>query len=210
MVKIPSERKAGQTLPANVNINRTIMKIIKRILLTILILTTVGILFRGWFYRHLITYKSVGHRTNYSATDNKLVDLINASANRQTDPDIEQIIKLGLSITSRQLNFTTNKNDTDPNKLITSKTAHCVGYASFFETTCNHLLKKYSLSDTWIAKPQIGQLYFLGTNIHKYFKSSLFKDHDFVTIENKTTGEIFAVDPTVNDYLLIDFITCAK
>ena len=114
MVKIPSERKAGQTLPANVNINRTIMKIIKRILLTILILTTVGILFRGWFYRHLITYKSVGHRTNYSATDNKLVDLINASADRQTDPDIEQIIKLGLSITSRQLNFTTNKNDTDP------------------------------------------------------------------------------------------------
>jgi len=31
-----------------------------------------------------------------------------------------------------------------------------------------------------------------------------------VTIENKTTGEIFAVDPTVNDYLYIDFITYSK
>ena len=175
-----------------------------------MVLTTVGLLFRGWFYRHLVTYKSVGQRTNYSATDNKLVDYINASADEQTDPDIEQIIKLGLSITSEQLKFTANKNDTDPNKLITSKTAHCVGYASFFATTCNHLIDKHNLADTWTAKQQVGQLYFLGTNIHKYFNSSFFKDHDFVTIENKTTGEIFAVDPTVNDYLYIDFITYSK
>lgn len=197
-------------LPATVNNDRSTMKVIKRILLTLLVLTTVGLFFRGWFYRHLVTYKSVGHRTNYSATDNKLVDYINGSTDEQTDPDIEQIIKLGLSITSVQLNFTANKNDTDPNKLITSKTAHCVGYASFFATTCNHLLDKYNLADTWTAKPQVGQLYFLGTNIHKYFNSSFFKDHDFVTIENKTTGEIFAVDPTVNDYLYIDFITYSK
>jgi hypothetical protein len=186
------------------------MKIIKRILFTFLVLTTVGLLFRGWLYRHLVTYKSVGHRTNYSVTDKKFVDYINANTDEQTDPDIEHIIKLGLSITSGQLNFTADKNDTDPNKLITSKTAHCVGYASFFSTTCNHLLAKYNLADTWTAKPQVGQLYFLGTNIHKYFDSTFFKDHDFVTIENKKTGEIIAVDPTVNDYLLIDFITYAK
>ncbi len=186
------------------------MKIIKRILLTLLVLTTVGLLFRGWIYRHLVTYKSVGLRTSYSAKDKNLIDHIDANTNEQTDPDIEQIIKLGLSITSGQLNFTANKNDTDPNKLITSKTAHCIGYASFFATTCNHLLDKYNLADSWAAKPQVGQLYFLGTNIHKYFYSSFFKDHDFVTIENKTTGEIFAVDPTVNDYLYIDFITYSK
>jgi hypothetical protein len=71
-------------------------------------------------------------------------------------------------------------------------------------------LKRYNLADRWTAKPQIGQLYFLGTNIHKYFNSAFFKDHDFVTIENKKTGEILAVDPTVNDYLHIDFITYSK
>jgi len=158
----------------------------------------------------LVTYKSVGLRTNYSATDDKLVDFINASADEQTDPDIETIIKLGLSITSGQLNFTADKNDTDPNKLITSKTAHCVGYATFFATTCNHLLDKYNLADTWTAKPQVGQLYFLGTNVHQYFNTPFFKDHDFATIENKTTGQIFAVDPTVSDYLFIDFVTYTK
>jgi hypothetical protein len=197
-------------LPATVKNYRLKMKFIKRTFITILILTTVGLLFRGWFYRHLVTYKSVGLRTNYSATNEKLTDYIDTSIDNQTNPEIEQIVKHGLSITSRQLNFTSNKNDIDPNKLITSKTAHCVGYASFFATTCNYLLKRYNLADRWTAKPQIGQLYFLGTNIHKYFKSSFFKDHDFVTIENKKTGEILAVDPTVNDYLHIDFITYSK
>ena len=192
------------------------MKFIKRTLLIILIISTVGLLFRGWFYRHLVTYKSDGIRTNYLATNIKLTDYIDANTDNQTDPDIKQIIKLGLSITSRKLNFTANKkNDTDPNKLIISKSAHCVGYASFFATTCNYLLEKYNLSDTWTAKPQAGQLDFLGTNIHKYFTRffkdrNFIKDHDFVTIENKKTGEILAVDPTANDYLRIDFITYNK
>lgn len=186
------------------------MKNIKRIILTLLVLTIVGLLFRGSFYRRLITYKSVGPRSVYLATDKKLVDYINSNTAEQTDPDIELIIKLGLSITSSQLNFTAQKNDIDPNKLIVSKSAHCVGYATFFATTCNYLLEKNNLSDTWTAKPQVGQLHFLGTNIHKYFNASFFKDHDFVTIKNKRTGQIFAVDPTVNDYLCIDFITYSK
>lgn len=186
------------------------MQIIKRTFLTILILAIIGLLFRGWFYRHLVTYKSVGLRTNYSISDENLIQYINESINERTVPNIEQIIKLGLSITSRQLNYTVSKNDIDPNKLISSKTAHCVGYASFFAATCNYLLKKYNLSDNWTAKPQIGQLYLFGTNVHKYFNSAFFKDHDFVIIENRITGEIFAVDPTVNDYLDIDFITYHK
>ncbi|HCS20320.1 MAG TPA: hypothetical protein DIW47_07130 [Bacteroidetes bacterium] len=183
------------------------MKFLKRTLFTILLLTAVGILFRGWIYRQLITYKSAGIRTNYAATDDKLVALIHEKAENQNNPDIQQIIKLGLSITSGHLRFTTEKNELDPNKLIRSKTAHCVGYASFFATTCNELLEKYKLSDQWTAKPQVGELFLFGYNIHSLFNSSFFKDHDFVTIENKTTSEIFAVDPTIHDYLWIDFIS---
>ncbi len=186
------------------------MKFIKRILITILILIAIGSLFRGWFYRHLVTYQSVGVRTNYSVTDAKLIACINANLDKEANPGIEEIIQLGLSITSNQLNYTSSKNDIDPNKLISSNTAHCIGYASFFATTCNYLLNEYNLANSWTAKPQIGQLYFLGTNIHPYFNSPFFKDHDFVTIENKTTGAIFAVDPTINDYLMIDFITYEK
>jgi hypothetical protein len=167
-------------------------------------------LFRGWLYRNLVTYKSIGHRTSYSALNKQLIDCINAKTNELTNPGIEDVIQLGISVTSGQLNFTTEKNESDPNRLINTKTAHCVGYASFFATTCNYLLNKHNLADTWTAKPQVGQLYFLGINIHKYFNSSFFKDHDFVTIENNTTGQKFAVDPTACDYLLIDFVTYEK
>ena len=186
------------------------MKIIKRILLLLFILTTIGFIFCGWLYSHLVTYKSIGSRTHYSVTNNKLVDYINSNTHNKAETDIEQIIKLGLLITSRKLNFTSEKNNIDPNQLISSKTAHCVGYASFFATTCNFLLMKYNLSNKWKAEQQVGRLQFLGIKIHKYFHSSFFKYHDFVTIENKETGEIFAVDPSVNDYLFIDFVTFNK
>ena len=183
------------------------MKFIKQTFIITFILATIGILFRGWLYRHLVTYKSIGLRTSYPATAKNLIAYIGTNTTGQTNPDIEQIVELGLSITSDQLRFTASKNDIDPNKLINSRTAHCVGYASFFATTSQYLLKKYNLSDQWIIKPHIGQLYFLGKNIHRYFSSPFFKDHDFVTIENKKTGEIFAVDPTVNDYFYVELIT---
>jgi hypothetical protein len=186
------------------------MKFIKQTFIITLILVTVGILLRGWIYRELVTYKSIGLRTIYPATAKNLTDYIATSTARQTNPDIEQIVELGLSITSDQLRFTASKNEVDPNKLINSRTSHCVGYASFFATTCHYLVEKHNLSDQWTIKPHIGQLYFLGENIHKYFSSPFFKDHDFVTIENKKTGEVIAVDPTVDDYLYIDLINYTK
>ena len=186
------------------------MKTIKRIFLTFLVLASIGILFRGWFCRHLVVYKSVGLRKNYSAVDKELLDCIDVGSTELNGPNILQIIKLGLSITSEQLNYSIGKSDVDPNKLFSSKKAHCVGYASFFASTCNYLLEKNNLAQTWTAKPHVGHLYMFGSNIHQYFNSSFFKDHDFVTIENKITGELFAVDPTVNDYLYIDFISYSK
>jgi hypothetical protein len=95
----------------------------------------------------------------------------------------------------------------DPNKLLISKHANCIGYAAFFSTVCNSLLEKNNLDQQWIAKPLIGQLYFLDKNIHPYFKSAFFKDHDFAVVKNKETGKVFAVDPSLNDYTGIDFVS---
>ena len=66
------------------------------------------------------------------------------------------------------------------------------------------------MSSTWTCTARVGQIYFLSTNIHEYFSDPFFKDHDFATIENSKTGEIYAVDPTVSDYLSIDFINYKK
>ena len=186
------------------------MKFVKRLTLTLLIFGTIGFLCREWLYNQFVSYRSIGFRPTYVASNPKLINYLNSDSSKQKNPDIHQIIKQSLSITSGKLNFTTGKNSNDPNKLITSRTAHCVGYASFFSTACNYLLKKDNLSHEWIAKTHVGQLYILGTNIHRYLNSPFLKDHDFVTIENKTTGEVLAVDPTLNDYFGIDFIALSN
>jgi hypothetical protein len=186
------------------------MKFIKRLTITVIILLSLGILFRGPIFRYAVEYKSVGRRVNYSVDNQKLVDYIDSSVSGQSDMDIEQIIESGLSLTSRHLNFAAVKNYNDPNELINSKTAHCVGYASFFATTCNYLINKHNMSDKWTAIPHIGNICVFGANIHDYTNSLFFQDHDFVTIENNKTGEVFAVDPTIHDYLFINFITYQK
>lgn len=183
------------------------MKNLKRILQSILIIVLIGLVFRGSVYRKVITYKSIGERVSYSATNKTLIKYIEENTINAKDPKIEKIIDMGLSATSRLLRFTTSKNHIEPNKLINTKTANCIGYATFFSANCNYLLKKYALDNNWIAKPHKGQLYLFGINIHKYFKSAIFKDHDFVIIENKRTGEVLAVDPSINDYLYIDYVT---
>lgn len=183
------------------------MKLIKRTVLTILVLLIVALLFRGSIYRLFVNYRSIGQRQNYPALDSKLINYIELNLADREALDINQVIEIGLHATSKQLNFKVSKNDRDPNKLINSKTAHCVGYSHFFATTCNYILKRNNLSDIWVAKPQIGNLFIFGANIHKYFNSPFFKDHDFVIIENRVTGELLAVDPTVNDYLFINYVT---
>ena len=162
---------------------------------------------RGIFYRNIVVYESIGQRMNYEITNDKLIQYIKENCPEQDSSDIKEIIKTSLSLTSKTLNFTFLKNDCNPNQLIDSQTANCVGYAAFFSTVCNYQLKRYNLSKEWTAQPEIGQLYVFGTNIHHYFNSSFFKDHDFVIIKNKKTKETYAVDPSVYDYLFINFVT---
>lgn len=151
------------------------MKFIKRTVLIILILVAAGILFRGWIYRNLATYKAIGQRQSYTVRDKKLIEYIEKNSISKKAPDVKDIIKISLSITSQHLVFTADKSDRDPNQLIQSKKSHCVGYASFFAATCNFLLAQHHLADTWTATPHAGQLFLLGNNIHTYFSSPFLR-----------------------------------
>ncbi len=183
------------------------MKIARRIVQLILFTIFICCLFRGWIYRSTVTYEPLQERKNYLATNEKFINYLEQQQLNSKEVSVEQIIKIGLSATSESLQFTTSKTHNNPNKLIVTKRANCIGYARFFATACNYILGKYALDDVWTATPYKGQLLFLGVNIHPYFKSAFFKDHDFVIVRNKNTGETFAVDPSMNDYLHIDFVT---
>jgi len=183
------------------------MKLLKKIFLVIFILISTGILFRGCLFRYLVTYQSIGQRNQYTATSADLIESIENQVGAKPNLAAMEIIQRSLDLTTRRLRFTATRNAIDPNILIHSKTAHCVGYAAFFATTCNYLFEKHHMANEWKATPHIGQLYFWGENLHRHFHTPFFKDHDFVLLENKLTGQVIAVDPTVSDYLWIDRVT---
>lgn len=181
------------------------MRFLKRTLLAFFILISVGIVFRGWLYRHLVAYQSIGQRENYPALNKALVEFIESQAN--SAKDARSIVQQALALTSQKLAFAAAKSERDPNRLIQNGQANCIGYAAFTATICNHLFAKQGMARQWSARPQVGQLYLLGTNVHPYFKSAFFKDHDFVLIQNSQTGERLCVDPSVSDYLGVDFVS---
>jgi hypothetical protein len=189
------------------------MRRFKRIIYVLFAIISITYLFRGWIYRYTVTYQTIGQRGTYTVIDKNLLGQIEAGSSKQTLIDeatlsVEEIITLSLSTTARHLHFTAeSSNQIDPNKLCYTRSAHCIGYAAYFSVSCNHLLKKHGLSEDWLAQPQIGQLYFFGTNIHPHLHSSFLKDHDFVTIKNKRSGEVLAVDPSVSDCFGIEYVT---
>lgn len=178
---------------------------LKRTLLVVFVLVLAGIVFRGWLFRHLVAYQSIGQRENHAATNELLIEFI--ESNSENAKSARAIVQCALDLTSQKLNFVAAKSESNPNMLIQNGQANCIGYAAFTATICNHLFAKHGMATYWSARPQVGQLYLLGTNVHPYFKSAFFKDHDFVLIQNSQTGERLCVDPSVSDYLGVDFVS---
>jgi hypothetical protein len=169
-------------------------------------LLTCGVLFRGSLYRVLFYYETIDRRTTYGATSDDLINYLDRETLSYNPSNINDVIERSLQLTSDQLNFQANAHDIDPNNLFRARNAHCVGYSAFFATTCNYLLRKYGYDRDWRSEHLVGQIHFCGVNIHHFFDSSFFADHDFNEIHNKITGEKYFVDPTINDYFLIDFV----
>ncbi len=181
------------------------MKTLKKTFITMLIIGATLFLFRGGLFRFMVSYENSGTGMSYQATSSDLIKYLDE--NGSTQLNIDQIIVTSLDLTADKLRFTADANDNNPNDLITTETAHCVGYATFCATACNYLLRQNSLNDTWKAQAHKGQLYVFGKNVHQFFDSPFFKDHDFVIIENTTTGATIAVDPSVYDYLWVEKVT---
>lgn len=165
------------------------------------------IIFRGWLYRHCVNYTIIDYRQTYTP-DKTFRDFIDSKTKDEKINSVEDVINLALKITSDELSFTTSKCAYSPTGLLHSPKTNCIGYSAFFNTTCNYLLTKYNYYGDWNSSSLVGQQQLFGININKHLHSAFFKDHDFNAIRNKKTGAEYFVDPTVNDYLDIDFVSC--
>ncbi len=176
------------------------MKRLKILLPVILVL----FLLRGSIFRLLITYHPIEEQPSYPISDENLAELVE---NKPISSNAESIVKQTLRLTAGQLRFTSGKNFTDPNQLFYSKSAHCVGYAAFFNTTCQASLHKAKLENRFRVKHLRGKLTLLGFDLHQLTNSPFFHDHDFNVVEDLQTGEKIYVDASTFDVLGIGIVS---
>lgn len=182
------------------------MKRFKKLFFSLLILTILTFLLRNWLFWQLFSYQALGDRPTYAIQNQELRTYIENELPTNSVKPPRVILKKALRLSAQQLHFSAARNHNDPNLLIDSHSAHCVGYAAFTTTICNDLLQRYQLNAEWKAEARVGQIHFLGINVHPYFQSAFFKDHDFVVLKNLKTGEELAADPTVYDYLGVTLV----
>lgn len=180
-------------------------KFFQKVLTALICISVLLVVFRGWFYRQFFSYKNFGDRRSYTVTDETFREYIDQEITAHKPQSASDVIQLALDITAARLHFSGAKNEIDPNKLMHSQAAHCVGYSAFFSATCNYILQQKNLWE-WHSKPMAGQIYFLGINVHPYLPGPFLKDHDFNVIENTSTGKKYYVDPTLHDYSSIGYV----
>jgi len=178
----------------------------KKALKIIGIVTLILIICRGFIFRSTIHYTDIGNRKEIKITNLDLIASIN-KASQNKSIDIYTIAEIANDITTQQLQFTTGKASNNPNKLINTKQANCVGYAAMFNSIANYLIKENGLQNEIKAYHKIGKLDFLGIDLHQFFDSPFFRDHDFNELSNNITKESIIIDPSVSDYLYINRVT---
>ena len=164
------------------------------------ILILIIFLFRGTIYRLLINYSQIGKRSTILVTESKLIAEIE-NKDKDEKIDLNRIINIANSITTARLSFTSSQSSNDPNELIKSGKANCIGYSAMFNSIATFLINKHKLNKEYKAEHLIGKLDLFGMDLHESLDNPFFKDHDFNRIENLQTGEIIYIDPSINDYL---------
>lgn len=163
------------------------------------------IISKGIIYRTLIHYETIGFRTSDEDISLEISRylLSNLPENQQ---DISNLIKKALQISANHLHYRIDAKTNSFETCYSQKEAHCVGYSLFFGGVMKFYIQHFNLHEQWEVIHCIGALYFGTWNIHSAFSNPSLKDHDFVKIINKQTGEIIAVDPTLYDYFGIETV----
>ncbi len=156
-------------------------------------------------FRLLISYQPLDSRPPIHLTDFNLKRILDQKTEGR-DLNIDDIVELASELTTSHLSFTPDKASANPNELVTTKKANCVGYAAMFNSIASYLIKKEELQEQYSVQNKVGKLYILGFDLHQFSNTPFFKDHDFNLITNSTTGEKYGIDTSVSDYLGVDYI----
>lgn len=181
----------------------------KKLFVVFLILALIVIGNRGVIYRNVVKYKEIGTRKTSLITDKNLQAKIDQSTTGVTLTQ-KAISEIALNITDETLGFSFDNVSNNPNELVETKAANCIGYTALFSAIAEYIIRKNGLENQFTVEHKIGKLEVWGWDIHSILISGFFKDHDFSQIKDEQTGKILAVDPEVRDYFYIDSVSLVE
>jgi len=177
----------------------------KSVKVSILIFTTL-LLFRGQVFRLVIKYEAIKERSLNSKIDKKLKRTIHDEIKNIEQIDLNKIIEISSSLTNQYLHFSFQNHPQDLSSLVKTGDANCIGYARLFSSIAKYIIQEEQISNQFEVKHLVGEIYFLGWDIHQLFNSAFFKDHDYVAIYDKLKNKTIYFDPSVSDYFWINSV----
>ena len=166
------------------------------------IILVILFLFRGVLYRYTITYTPIKERKSIPLIDKKVIAAIEKEIGSE-QLDLQKIVNISTKITNQYLKFTFQRASNNPNKIVLTGKGNCIGYAALFSAVANYLINKAEGQDRFQSKHLVGKLDFLGIDLNALFTSPFYKNHDYNLIEDKKTGVVLLIDPSLDDYLYL-------
>ena len=179
----------------------------KKIILIFGLVLTILFVFRSWIFKLSTNYSPSGERNLIELSDQKLIQEIENWKSEKKQITIDEAIKFSLKFTAQKLNFSTNRGlNSDPNKISDSGLSNCVGYSRLFNSVSNYIFENTANLKPYKSSHLIGEITFLGINLHKLTDDPFWRDHDYNRIINLETQKEYFVDPSVLDYFRITYI----
>jgi hypothetical protein len=182
------------------------MKKLKKTFQILALLIVLVIIFRAWIFRKSISYTPTGERLTILLIDQQILQELESEMRIQmeleaknTTLSIEKIIQLAQKKTSEKL-FFSKKSVKNPNIIIKEGKANCIGYAALFNSIAQFMLKSQQLEQQYQVNHLVGKIDLWGIDLHQFFNTPFFKDHDYNEIINLKTRHKIYIDPIVSDY----------
>ena len=167
------------------------MRVFRRLILFLLLATAVLWLTRASIYRAIVHYRIVGERG----------DVLPLQVSMIGSMGLDLAIDAAMDTTAARLHFSTGAVTNDPRELLHGGPANCIGYAALCTSLLKGHLERAGLGGRYKVEAVIGKLYVGDQDLHAFFTSPFWKNHDVVRITDRTDNKVIVLDPTLYDHV---------
>jgi hypothetical protein len=180
------------------------MKGKKRYYLLVFILLLV--LFRGQLFRLCVHYEAAGERTILAVNNQDLQREIEDWAAENPAASVKKRIAYSRKLTAKSTAFVMRSASGHPDDVYVSGQANCVGYARLFAGVLEEVNKAIGDDRVISQAVLVGELSLFGQSLHQLSDDPFWRDHDYNSVTDLESGEVYLLDVTLYDYLGIRWV----